>query len=172
MMTMNFPIEVVSILVGVILIWWQIRTQNKLTSAQLYVSLEERYNDENHRQLRRLTAQSVIDFLNGSDVSGLPGRIPIFSMLETCGELSMRRIMNYREINADFGYYTFGYVYAVTKGRSDVNFFARERTHQSDAWIGMESIALTYIRVNRLDDLDHETRLAIAKEALEKELLA
>lgn len=164
--------QIFSVFIGILLIWWQIRTQNKLTSAQLYVSLEERYNDPNHREMRRQTAKAVLAFVNGGDVEDLPGNIPIFSLLESCGELSLRGAMRHGEINAGFGYYTFGYVYLAMHGRPGKNFIELERKDQDEAWAGMEYICTRYIEKNRRHLLTHAKKLEIALEAIRKELRA
>lgn len=165
-------VQISSVFVGILLIWWQIRTQNKLTSAQLYVSLEERFNDQNHRSMRRQTAQSVLKFVNGGDAKDLPGNVPLFSLLESCGELCLQKVMDDQVINAGFGYYAYSYVYLVMHGRADVNFFSLERRNQEKAWEGMEHIYKFYYAKNRLFLLDHGSRLEIAHEAMRTELRA
>lgn len=98
-------------------VWWQIRKQWLLNSANIITELADRYTSSDWRTYREHCANVLIAHRNGATVD-LSRDFPVLGFFENIGHLVRRGALDKIMIWNKFGWYVVRYHLALTRGRS------------------------------------------------------
>jgi len=104
---------IAGIFAGVFGLWWQLRKQWLLNSANIVSSLANEYTNDVWRKYRRHSARSLQEHLNGKQID-LSKDLPILGFFENMGHLVRRGGLDKEMIWNKFGWYIVRYYLALT----------------------------------------------------------
>jgi hypothetical protein len=137
------------VVVGVFVVWWQLRRQWLINSANAVTDLADRWTSPEWRAYRQHCARAIRRHLNGEPVD-LAEDFQILGLFEHMGLLVRRRVLDREMLWSKFGWYITRYHLALTCNESLID---ANRSAEGDAtlweefeWLNKEMLHIYALR--------------------------
>jgi predicted DNA-binding transcriptional regulator len=138
-------------------VWWQVKRQWLLHSANLVTQLDDRWNSPEWRVHRQHCAELLADHHSGAKDLDLTESFPVLSFFENLAYLVRRGAIDRMMVWNKFGWYVVGYHLAL---KTPKNAIQDIRLKESDPtlweefeWFCQESVRIYKLKGVRIDDL-------------------
>ena len=129
-------------------VWWQVKRQWLLNSANLVTQLNDRWNSTEWCRLRKHCADLLLKHLTGEKVLGLAEPFPVLEFFENLAYLVRRGAIDKMMVWNYFGWYSVGYHMGLTRPTNQLQ-KTRDSEGNPKLWVEFEWFVHASLKIDK-----------------------